>query len=326
MTSHVATYQRKNLNALLVIVSLIVYFFVLQLVPAFAQTPETGKAPLNFNMTIPGLGTIPITQEMIERGSIVAGIFLFIALIIGTYFLFHSLLARYKKIPRDRAFVFGWNSIRDNAWFFSGITILYLFVSNIIWYVDRAMATFFPSFMTHVKAVMILPNNWNGYALLLSLIGFLFSSYALAGIMSVSLKFVTAQQRSIRPFFLLPKKYSHFLVGNVIYSTVLFFGSFLLLIPAAWFGARYFFWSYILLSKNVSFIEAFKESAQMTKGKKFEIFLFWFLTTLITYVGVLIFGIGYFITFPFAMLASVYVYHALAKNVEKRADELQPHV
>lgn len=246
--------------------------------------------------------------------SIASVILLFCIIMAGVIVLFLSMFLRFRTIARDGALSFGWNAVRGQVIFFGGITILYLLISNIFTIIERVVRIVVSDYTFSVFTELFsLPYNYDGYSILMSALGFLASTFGFAGIVAIALRFAVTGHASLSLFLIPPKKYVQFAAGMVVYILGLLIGFFLLLIPAAWFGSKYFFWPYIFLSKPVSVVEAFKESAAMTRGAKFEIFLFWFLITAITYAGVLVMGVGYLITFPLGVLASAYVYNSMTK-------------
>ncbi|MBI4600142.1 hypothetical protein HY732_04475 [Candidatus Uhrbacteria bacterium] len=287
--------------------------FVLLYSPAavFAQTGDATQQLSPFNVTIPGIGrTIQVDQQMIQTTAIAASVFIFFIFLLGVVLFFLSVFRRYKRVPRDKALLFGWNGVRNNIPFFVGVSLLFLACSNLLFILTRVGASINPSFVRDIQV-----SRW--YVLASIIIGFLLTSYAAAGTISIALRYSENGEKAFRAFFVAPMQYIHFLIANILYTLGLLIGSVVFVIPAAWFGSRFFFWPYLILSKKISFIAAFRESKRMSKGATVEVFLFWFLSVMITTLGIVVVGIGYLFILPMVALATVYVY----KQMDKRCQE-----
>ncbi|GEM_PF-3084048 len=282
---------------------------------AFALCGIFAIAVFPGNVFAQGASTAPtaISSQAAQGISAIIVALTIFAAVGGTLLIFLGGLLPFKRVPRDKAISSGWNSVKNNIIFFFGITILFMVLLNSISMIENVLRAIAPvHFFSFLKTSLRLPLNIDGYQVLISVLAFLVSTFAYAGVVSVVLTFVTEGRKSLKAFFIPLSTYLRFLVATVLYVLGLLVGFVLLIFPAVWFGSRYFFWPYIILSNKVSIGHAFKESARMTKGAKFEVFLFWFLSMIITYSGVLVAGIGYLITFPVVAVASAYVYKQMS--------------
>jgi hypothetical protein len=72
---------------------------------------------------------------------------------------------------------------------------------------------------------------------------------------------------------------------------------------------------WLILDKRLSIKESFKVSAEMTQGRKKELFIFWFFTGLILLIPQLV--IGNLLFTPIYLLISIYVYLVVARETER---------
>ncbi len=128
-----------------------------------------------------------------------------------------------------------------------------------------------------------------------------------------------------------------YVVANLLYTLIMWFGMILLFIPGAIWAIKYGFMNYLLVDTEMGIKQAFKKSAQMTKGHKWH--LFWWGTLLISMmtvsllpcllamklffgtwynfailsawqrIVVLPFGIGWALVYPVVVAGKGYVYN-----------------
>jgi hypothetical protein len=80
---------------------------------------------------------------------------------------------------------------------------------------------------------------------------------------------------------------------------------------------RYQFYKYSLVDNYVDIVDSFKQSAKITDGQKWQLLRFSLAIIGINLLGLLVFGVGLFVTVPVTMLATVYVYRKLSAPVEE---------
>jgi uncharacterized membrane protein len=90
----------------------------------------------------------------------------------------------------------------------------------------------------------------------------------------------------------------------------------LLVIPGIIWSIRFHFFSYLIVDKGVSPIEALKKSSKITKGTKWDLFLFGILLVFINILGALALLVSLFVTMPATMVANAFVYRKLLSQEE----------
>jgi hypothetical protein len=84
------------------------------------------------------------------------------------------------------------------------------------------------------------------------------------------------------------------------------------IVPGIYFAIRYGFYKLILIDTSCSVLEAFKRSAHITDGNRWNIFGF---ITLLFWINSILPVISWFITLPATSLAYIYVYRSLQKRI-----------
>jgi uncharacterized membrane protein len=103
------------------------------------------------------------------------------------------------------------------------------------------------------------------------------------------------------------------IVAGFLYSLAILLGSILLIIPGIFIALIMSMHSYLIVDQNRGIIASLGESIRITKGHRWNLFLFFICMGLWNLLGVLALGVGVLITAPFTGLAMVLVYDYLVK-------------
>lgn len=120
---------------------------------------------------------------------------------------------------------------------------------------------------------------------------------------------ITGKDRTAKEIFYAVKDIklaSNFFGAIVLWILVVFLGSILFIIPGIILAIKYAFVPYLVLDKKMDIIESFKQSARMTNGYKWKLFVFFFLTSLILLIPSLL--IGNLIMTVIMLMVSIYIY------------------
>jgi uncharacterized membrane protein len=146
------------------------------------------------------------------------------------------------------------------------------------------------------------------------------------GLIKITLKFCDNEKAKIFDLFSSYSLIFKYLIGLIIYSLIVGVGLILLIAPGIIWGIQFQFFSYFIIDKGLGPIEALKKSSEITKGVKWDLFLFDLLLGLINVLGVLAFLIGLLVTFSIAMIAKAFVYRKLLSQTETLQIPLGPHL
>lgn len=102
--------------------------------------------------------------------------------------------------------------------------------------------------------------------------------------------------------------FASYFLTSLLYGLIVFGGMLLVLVPGFIWAMQFGFAMLLNAEYGRDPIEALKESSRLTRGHRWELFLFALTLAGINLLGLLAFGIGIAFTIPLSMLAMTYVY------------------
>lgn len=117
-----------------------------------------------------------------------------------------------------------------------------------------------------------------------------------------------------------PGAFFRYVIGQVAVGLIVIVGLILLIVPGIIFALMFLFTSYLIVDKHMKPFDAIKESMRITKGHKWQLFLFVLTIIGINILGLLALAIGLLVSIPVSMLAVVHVY----RKIEHAASEITP--
>ena len=208
-----------------------------------------------------------------------------------------------KRFSKREALEFGWRTTRAN---------ILIFIAFLV--ISMAASIFFSGFAgLFEKRLPLLSLIFNlGYVLLTIAIN-------IVGI-KIALKFCDNDQRAMAEVIsFTPSQFLKFAAGYILYSLLVAAGLILLIVPGLIFMVKYQYVAYFIADKNTEIAEAFQRSSGVTRGIKWELFLFLILLWLINMAGVICFFAGLLVTIPVTMAAMAYVYRKLSGHTAEAA-------
>jgi uncharacterized membrane protein len=196
-----------------------------------------------------------------------------------------------KKFEIDKAFEYGWDAMKPNFWFFASI-LAFVFIIY--------------------AALSYLMKNSGSLNVVLNVIYYFVCILISLGLIKIALKIYEKKRNSFLDIVNSYEMFLDYLIASVIYGVVVVIGLILIIVPGIILMNRLMFYPYLIVNKKMGPITALKKSWEMTKDHTGIIFIFWLMTSLINIIGVLIFGIGLFVSLPVTMMAQVYVYKQLS--------------
>lgn len=192
-----------------------------------------------------------------------------------------------KTFKNKEALKIGWQKTKENLWFLVGLEILVYLVNFI------AGST---------------------------LLGFLIS--IISGLVLTQVLFRLSRHDKVhfKNLFawLSADKIAHYILASLIATILVLVGLVLLVVPGIIIAIMTVFIPFILLEKDykpswkeLSFWRVIKDSARLTKGVRWKIFVFFLVCALINILGILALGVGLLITVPVTGIALAAVYNKL---------------
>ena len=108
------------------------------------------------------------------------------------------------------------------------------------------------------------------------------------------------------------RKFLHYLVANILYSSIVCIGIVLLIIPGIYLAIRLqFFQQYIVSEERCSAIDALKKSWELTQGQAMPLFLLALVQIGLTLLGLILLVVGLFVAIPLIVMMQCYVFRQL---------------
>lgn len=199
-----------------------------------------------------------------------------------------------KKFSKKEALQFGFTTTRKHFFFLAEI-VLFLMLLNVL-----------PGIITQI----IREDFSVALSLLVSIMFGALQMVINIGLITISIRYVEGKQNTFKDLFThIP--FIPYLLASLVYGCIVLGGMILLVIPGIIWGIKYGFYPYLIVDRNLGVIDSLKKSAEITKGVKWDLFVFGILLGLINVAGFFVFFIGLFVTIPMTMLAMAYVYRKL---------------
>lgn len=202
-----------------------------------------------------------------------------------------------KNFSKKEAIKFGFETTKKNWKFIIPVMLI------------MAAVNYLPSYL---NSVIAQDNNFLGF--IVSLVEWVITSIITIGMIKISLKFVDNQKGEFADLYKHYRLVLKFIAGSILYGLIGFVGLLLFIIPGIIWMIKFQFFSYFIVDKNMSPIDALKKSWEITKGVKLNLFLFGLILAGVTILGFLALVVGLLVAIPTTMLATAYVYRKLSSG------------
>jgi uncharacterized membrane protein len=134
------------------------------------------------------------------------------------------------------------------------------------------------------------------------------------GIVKIILNLVDKKPLAYDELWKNSRYFWRYLGASILYGLIVAVGFILLIIPGVYLAIRYQFVTYLIIDKNMGIKEAFTKSSEMTKGIKWNLFVFDVLLLGIIILGAIALFVGLFAAIPVTWIAMVLMYRSLLKE------------
>jgi uncharacterized membrane protein len=204
-----------------------------------------------------------------------------------------------QKFSKKEAIRFGWNTMKSNLGFFIVLLIVWVLLYSV----------------PFIIAEMVLRVNiFLGNVLFIA--DFALTIIISIGLVKIALRFCDNDKGRFTDLFSQYRLFFKYLFGLILYSLIVLGGTLLLIIPGIIWGIKFWFFDYFIVDKKLGPIEALKGSSAITRGVKWDLFVFFLLLLGINLLGALSLLIGLFATIPTTMVAWAFVYRKLLAQTE----------
>lgn len=192
------------------------------------------------------------------------------------------------------AIKFGFKVAKANITFFLTVFVIWAFVTIISQSIQSSLNAerqFLSSFLFNI--IMWVVNS------IISM-----------GVIYITLQFVDNKKPKVKEIFY-TKNLFNYILASIVRTVIIFIGFILLIIPGIIFSIKLQYSDYLIVDKGKDAVDSLKGSWEMTKGVKWNLFLFGILLGLINILGFLALLLGLLVTIPLSMVANAYVYRKL---------------
>ncbi|MBU1261532.1 DUF975 family protein [bacterium] len=208
-----------------------------------------------------------------------------------------------QRFSKGEAIRFGWDTMKSNLGFFIALLIVTFLI------------IFVPSFISG-----LIKERASALSIIIDIVVWVLQLVIGMGLIRIALKFCGNEKGEFADIFSCFSLFFKYLFSSVFYGLIVLGGIILLIIPGIIWAIKFQFFSYFIVDKGLGPIEALKRSSAITKGTKWNLFLFSILLILINLLGILCLFIGLFATLPITMVAQAFVYRQLLAQTEIAQD------
>jgi len=200
---------------------------------------------------------------------------------------------------------FGWDTFKKRPWFFIGAILLTIVVSGIASRVDAP-----PTTASYVSTSLTL------LGIAGALIGIVASILVKMGTIQFFLKAHDAPESAKIENLWAPHPFWTYIIASIVVGVIVVIGVILLIIPGIIWGLRYMFVPYIVMDKRLGVSAALSESARITSGHKWELFILLLIFLGLNILGAICLIVGLLVSVPVTYLATVHAYRVLQQKAD----------
>jgi uncharacterized membrane protein len=207
-----------------------------------------------------------------------------------------------KHVNMGDAINFGWEKFKTNVGILIGSIAIVLLISYL------PMLIFFPNMMSNFKSGQTdMPSAY----IILSIITGLVSVVLYMGLIKISLELYDNKPVNFRMLLSQGSLFITYLIASIIVGFCVGIGMVLLIVPGIIIALMWLFYSFLIVDRHAGIMESLKFSANLTKGVKFDLFIFLLVLVVLNCIGCLVLLVGLLVTAPISCLAMAFVYRQL---------------
>ncbi len=199
-----------------------------------------------------------------------------------------------RHFSKKEAIKFGFVVAKSNVVFFLGVFVVWAFVTLISQSLEVSLNA--------EKQVVA--------SFLVSVVMWIIGSIISMGIIFITLQFVDKRKPNLKDVFY-TKNLFNYILSSIMKTIIIMVGFILFIIPGIIFAIKLQYSGYLIVDKQKDAVDSLKGSWEMTKGVKWNLFLFGLLLAVINILGFFALLIGLLVTVPLSMVANAYVYRKL---------------
>jgi len=204
-----------------------------------------------------------------------------------------------KSFSKREAIQFGWETTKNNLGFFISLLVVIILWQTAISVVENFVAK------TNFFSKIVLYLIYFSASVLINI-----------GLIKIALRFCDKEKGKISDLFSQYHLFFNYLFAWLIYSLIVFIGILLFIVPGIIWSIQFLFYPYFVVDKGLGPIQALKRSSILTKGIKWDLFVFSLMLLGINLLGALFLLVGLFVTLPVSWVALAFIYRKLLVQAE----------
>ncbi len=194
---------------------------------------------------------------------------------------------------------FGWETFKKRPWFFISVNLFLLVISGISSQIATTATT----------------SGWNLASTSFFLVDFLVVQvFVFMGTTAFFLKAHDNAEGATLGNAWAPQEYWKFLGAYLLTMIIIVSGFVLLIIPGIILSMVLYFTLFLVIDRGLGPLQVLSESARITKGHRWQLFLFSLVLVLVNILGLLAIFVGLLVSIPVSWLAIVHAYRTLSKS------------
>lgn len=207
-----------------------------------------------------------------------------------------------KQFSIMEAIQLGWNTFKTRPWFFISITVVQLIISTVVPFLTQLLFTYVFRFDEETVNMLVGITRF-----VVSILSFVIG----IGVLRVFIESAKGKKSEFNEIFEPKGVFIQYVLLSIVVGALTFIGYLAFIIPGIIISLMLAFASYILISEKIGFVEAIQKSRQLTKTVRWKLLGLFIVVGILQFIGLLMFGIGIFVTGPVGSLAIAHVYHKL---------------
>ncbi len=150
-------------------------------------------------------------------------------------------------------------------------------------------------------------------SLVVGVVGQVIMAALMGGINIIWLRIIRGQSASINDAMAIKSFIVPLILTSIMGQFAITFGFLLLIVPGVVLALGLAMMQYIVIDKNLKFVDALKASWELMDGYKMQYFIFGMILMVVNFIGMIPCFLGLIITIPISLGASLMFYNAIAE-------------
>ena len=206
-----------------------------------------------------------------------------------------------KTISDGDLLKYGWKMALEKLGFFIGLFLLTILAFIGVVIVGAILA----AVLGNDLAILVMAITYIAVIVLSLLVNI--------GWIRISLALVDGKKTDLAMLFKNWDAFWGFLGASLLYALIVMAGYILFIVPGVIWSLKYMWMPWLVVDKKMGVLEAMEKSSEMTMGLKWDLLGFQILTVIVSYLGILAFFIGSFVTTPTILMATAKLYRSHSK-------------